>query len=91
MITQVRLPGPLKRFAGGDSSVAVEAETVREALHALVQKCEGIGERLHDEHGEVRKAFHIFLNDESVRSLGGLDTVIKEGDQVSILVAFSGG
>ncbi|MEW6356232.1 MAG: MoaD/ThiS family protein [Planctomycetota bacterium] len=91
MITQIILPGPLRRFANGESTVAVEADTVGEALQELVKKHEGIGERLYDEHGEVRHAFNIFLNDESIGSLAGLDTRMKEGDAISILVALAGG
>ncbi|NOZ22273.1 MAG: MoaD/ThiS family protein [Planctomycetes bacterium] len=91
MITQVILPGPLRRFADGENTVAVEAETVGEALGELVKKYEEIGERLYDENGEIRKAFNIFLNDESVGSLAGLNTCIKEGDEVSVLVALAGG
>ena len=91
MLTQIRLPGPLRRFAEGESSVAVEAETVRDALDELMKKCEGIRERLYDENGEIRKAFNIFVNDESIASLAKLDTRIKEGDEISILVALAGG
>lgn len=90
MIIEVRLPGPLRRFARGEQSVAVEAETVRGAVEDLVKKCEGLGEILHDEKGEVRKAFNIFVNEESAGSLAGLDTQLKEGDEISILVALAG-
>ena len=91
MLIQVLLPGPLRRCAGGESKVAVEAVTVRDALDELAKKCEGIRERLYDDAGEIRKAFNIFVNDESIGSLAGLDTLLKEGDTVSILVALAGG
>ncbi len=91
LITQVRLPGPLRRFTDGESSVAIEADTVGDALNGLVKKCGGLAEKIYDDKGEIRKAFNIFLNDESIGSLAGLDTPISEGDEISILVALSGG
>lgn len=90
MIT-IRIPTPLRRITNGQGEVQVEASNIREAIEKLEEIYPGFKERLLDEQGEVRKFVNLYLNDEDIRFLQGLDTKLKDGDVLSIVPAIAGG
>ena len=90
MIT-IRVPTPLRRITNGQGEIQVEANNIREAIEKLEELYPGFKERLLDEQGEVRKFVNLYLNDEDIRFLQGLDTQLKEGDVLSIVPAIAGG
>ncbi len=91
MASNVRIPTPLLGATGGKTSVTVEATTVREVLAELESQFPGINERLCDENGELRRFINIFVERENIRFLDGLETVISQGEEVSIVPAVAGG
>lgn len=91
MAVKVRIPTPLRAVTGGKDVVEVEASTVRELIENLDKCFPGIKDRLCDEQGKLRRFINIYLNEEDVRFLEGEDTEIKDGDEVSIIPAISGG
>ncbi len=91
MLVKVRIPTPLQSLTGGASEVTAEGGTVRELIDDLERRYAGIKARLCDENGEVRRFVNIFVNDEDIRFLQGLDTPLKEGDEISIVPAIAGG
>lgn len=91
MAIKVRIPTPLQSLTGGIAEVEAEGKTVRELIDDLERRYSGIKARLCDESGELRRFVNIFVNDEDIRFLQGLDTEIKEGDEVSIVPAIAGG
>jgi molybdopterin synthase sulfur carrier subunit len=91
MAVTIRIPTQLRALAGGESEVAVEATTVSEALKALDAQHSGFAERLYDEQGELRRFVNVFVADEDIRFLQGVDTPIDEGTVVSIIPAVAGG
>jgi len=91
MAVKVRIPAPLQSLTGGAAEVEVEGKTVREVIDSLEQKYAGIKARLCDENGEIRRFVNIFVNDQDIRFLQGLDTELKDNDEVSILPAIAGG
>ncbi|GBD00273.1 Sulfur carrier protein CysO [bacterium HR17] len=91
MPIKVRIPTPLQNLTGGAAEVIAEGKTVREVIDDLDRKYAGIKTRLCEESGEVRRFVNIFVNDEDIRFLQGLDTALKEGDEVSIIPAIAGG
>jgi len=91
MAVVVRVPTPLRRLTNGQGEVEVEAKTVREAIEKLEELYPGFKERLVDEKGELRKFVNLYLNDEDIRFLNGLDTELKDGDTLSIVPAIAGG
>jgi len=82
---------PLRRLTNGQGEIEVEAKSVREAIEKLEELYPGFKERLVDEKGELRKFVNLYVNDEDVRFLKGLDTELKEGDTLSIVPAIAGG
>ena len=90
MIT-VRIPTQLRSLSGGASEVSVEAGTVVEALRALEAAHPGFGERLFDETGALRRFVNVFVADEDIRFLDGVETAVAAGQVVSIVPAVAGG
>jgi sulfur-carrier protein len=87
----VRIPTPLRNATGGEAVVTVDASTVREMVADLERQHPGIRERICEESGEIRRFVNVFVGDEDIRFLKGLDTEIPPGTQVSIIPAVAGG
>ena len=91
MAVPVRVPAQLRQLTNGASEVTVEGSTVGEALKALDAAHAGFSERLFDETGQLRRFVNVFLADEDVRFLQGLDTPVAPGQTLSIVPAVAGG
>jgi sulfur-carrier protein len=86
----VRIPTPLRSLTGGEEAVKLSGSSVREVLDALEQKHPGMRERLLDDKG-VRRFVNIYVGDEDIRFLDGLDTRVEAGTEISIVPAIAGG
>jgi molybdopterin synthase sulfur carrier subunit len=91
MAVTVRIPTTMRPISGGNSTVEVEGATLREVLAALDAAHNGFKDRLFDDAGDLHKFVNIFVSDDDVRYLQGLDTPVKAGDTVSIIPAVAGG
>ena len=87
----VRIPTQLRSLAGGSSEVTAEGATVAEVLASLDTVHPGFRDRLFDEAGKLRRFVNVFVADEDIRFLQGLDTPVTEGQVVSIVPAVAGG
>ena len=91
MTAIVRIPTQLRPLTGGDGEVAATGTTVGEVLKALDAAHPGMGERLFDEAGKLRRFVNVFVADEDIRFLQGLETPVAPGATVSIIPAVAGG
>jgi molybdopterin synthase sulfur carrier subunit len=87
----VRVPQPLRNLTGGASTVQTTGDTLATALYELESAHPGMKERLLDDAGELRRFVNIYVNGEDVRVMDGLATVLKDGDELSIVPAVAGG
>ena len=87
----VLIPTPLRRFTGGDAKVTVTGASVGEVLDALERTYPGIGERLRDDSGQIRRFVNVFVNGQNVRDSDGVETPLSSGDEVGIIPAMAGG
>ncbi len=87
----VRVPAQLRPLTGGEREVAVEATTVREVITELETVHPGLEERLVDGNGSLRRFVNLFVADEDVRFMQGLETPVAPGQTVSIVPAVAGG
>ncbi len=87
----VRLPSQLRVLVGGVGEIPVEATTVREAIWAIEEEHPGLAARVLDEDGGLRRFVNVFVADEDVRFLEGLDTKVGPGQTVSLVPAVAGG
>ena len=90
MSIEVRIPTILRPFTKDQKAVSAEGASLTAVISNLDSQYPGIGERL-IENGALRRFINIYINDEDVRFLGGLDAQIKDGDSVTILPAVAGG
>ena len=91
MAVTVRIPTQLRTLTGGTAEVAVESGTVADVLKQLDAAHAGFGERIFDESGTLRRFVNVFVADEDIRFLQSLDTVVADGQVVSIVPAVAGG
>jgi molybdopterin converting factor small subunit len=91
MAVTVRIPTQLRELSGGASEASLEGSTVAEVLKALEGAHPGFGERLYDDTGALRRFVNVFVADEDIRFLDGLDTPVADGQTVSIIPAVAGG
>ncbi|GAA3508474.1 molybdopterin converting factor small subunit [Streptosporangium album] len=91
MSVSVRIPTILRTYADGSSEVSGEGATLREVLHRLDADFPGIGARILDETGKIRRFVNVYVGDEDVRFAENLDTATPSGVQVSIIPAVAGG
>jgi molybdopterin converting factor small subunit len=94
MAIEVRIPTILRTYTGGEKAVPAAGETLAALIDDLEANHSGIKARLIDEKDgavDLRRFVNIYVNDEDVRFLGGLEAALKDGDQVVILPAVAGG
>jgi len=87
----VRIPTQLRNLVDNQSELTIDAATVGDVLKALDAAHPGFGERIFDEGGKLRRFVNVFLDDEDVRFLQGLDTPVGDASVVSIVPAVAGG
>ena len=91
MPVTVHLPTVLRPHAGGAKTVTVEGATVGEALTSLTGEYPGLSGQVIDDNGSLHKFVNVYLNDDDVRYLDGLNTPVAATDEISILPAVAGG
>jgi molybdopterin converting factor small subunit len=90
MAIEVRIPTILRTYTGGAKHVEGTGSTLGELFTDLDRQHSGLRGRLVDD-GALRRFVNVYLNDEDVRFLDGLDTPVKDGDTVTVLPAVAGG
>ncbi|MBI3200655.1 MAG: MoaD/ThiS family protein [Myxococcales bacterium] len=90
MEVTVRIPTPLRSLTGGEEAVKLSGATVREVIDGLEKAHPGMKDRLLDDKG-VRRFVNIYVGEEDIRFLDGLDTALESGQEISIVPAIAGG
>ena len=90
MSNEVRIPTILRPFTNDQKIVAASGPTLTALITDLNDQYPGLSERLL-ENGAQRRFINIYINDEDVRFIGGLDAQLKDGDSITILPAVAGG
>jgi len=88
---EVRLPTVLRSHAGGAAVVGVDGATIGEVLSKLVAEYPGMAGQVLTDQGSLHKFVNVYVDDDDVRYLDGLDTPVHDGAEVSILPAVAGG
>jgi sulfur-carrier protein len=90
-VSTVKIPPVLRSSTGGAKEVEAEGQTVGDVLRSLAEQHPATQSQLFSEEGELNRYVNVYLNDEDVRVLDGLDTGVGEGDTLVILPAMAGG
>jgi molybdopterin synthase sulfur carrier subunit len=91
MAIEVRIPTILRTYTGGEKAVQGNGSTLTALLDDLDSRHSGLRGRLVTEQGSLHRFVNVYVNDEDVRFLGGLDTELSDGDSVTVLPAVAGG
>jgi len=91
MSVSVRVPTILRTYTEGASEVSAEGASLSEVLESLDASYPGIKGRIVDEQGALRRFVNVYVGNDDVRFLDGLDTPTSEGAQVSVIPAVAGG
>jgi len=88
---EVRLPNILRPMAGGEASVKAEGENLREVFDDLIEQYPGLRASLLTPEGGLHRHLSVFLDDDDVRYLGGLDAKVTPSATVTLMPAVAGG
>jgi molybdopterin synthase sulfur carrier subunit len=91
MAVTIRIPTTMRPLTGGERQVSLEPGALGDVIKALDAAHPGMGDRLLDESGDLRKFVNVFVDDDDVRYLDGLSTEVADGVTVSIIPAVAGG
>jgi len=91
MSVKVLIPTPLQKFTNGQATIECDASSIGQLIDALDSNCPGIKDRLCDESGKPRRFLNFYVNSEDIRFLDNTETVLSDGDEVSIVPAVAGG
>jgi sulfur-carrier protein len=87
----VRIPTILRSYTDGAAEVAAPEGTLREIIAGLDAAYPGIGGRILDDGGQLRRFVNVYVGDDDVRFAQGLDTHVTAGARVSVIPAVAGG
>ena len=87
----IKIPPVLRASVGGEREVSAEGDSVGELLRSLVAAHPATATQLFDAEGQLNRYVNVYLNDEDVRVLDGLETAVGDGDVLVILPAMAGG
>ena len=88
---KVRIPTPLRPLTKNQGEVEVSGTSIAEMIDNLNTSYSGLKDRLCDDKGELRRFVNVYVNEEDIRFLKGKETILKDGDEVSIVPAIAGG
>lgn len=90
-MTTLKIPTPLRAYTEGKSEISVEGRTVAEVMEDLVTQHPSLRPHLFNGDGVLRPFVNLFLNDENIRDLQGIQTSIGENDQLILIPSIAGG
>ena len=91
MSVEVYIPTPFRRATENKDRISMEAADVRRLLDELEDRYDGLRGLVRNERGDVHDHVNIYVNSEAIETLQGLETTLKDGDEVSIIPALAGG
>jgi sulfur-carrier protein len=90
-VSVIKIPPVLRGSVGGEKEVEASGTNVGEVLRALASRHPATESQLFSEDGELNRYVNVYLNDEDVRVLQGLETGVSDSDTIVILPAMAGG
>jgi len=87
----VHIPSPLRRYTNNLSKVEAAGGTIGEIIESLESQYPGVKSRLCESDGQIKRYVNIFVNEDEVRTLQGIESAVGASDKVSIIPAMAGG
>jgi molybdopterin converting factor small subunit len=90
-MSTLRIPTPLRPYTEGQSEVQVSVNNVAEAIAELLKRYPALKPHLYNDQDQLRSFVNLFVNDDDIRNLDGVQTPLKDGDRLMILPSIAGG
>ena len=90
-MTKLRIPTPLRAYTGGNNAVEISGGTAAEAMEDLVRQYPDMKPHIFTEDSQLRPFINLFVGDENIRDLQGLDTPINEDQRLMLIPSIAGG
>ena len=87
----IKIPTPLRSYTAGQAEITVQGQTVAEVMNDLMQAYPTLRPHLYNNGGELRPFVNLFLGEENIRELQGLETPLKEADRLMLIPSIAGG
>lgn len=87
----IKMPSPFRSYTQGLLEVPVKGGTITEAMHSLVDQYPTLRPHLYNSQGNLRPFVHLFLNDQNIQELHGMDTPLRENDVLRLVPSVAGG
>ena len=87
----LRIPTPLRTYTNGQTEVSIQAETAGAAMQELITQFPALRPHLFNGQEDLRPFVNLFLNNENIKELQGLNTPLKEGDKLMLIPSIAGG
>ena len=87
----VRIPTPLRTYTSGKAEIALRGQTVAEVMDDLMKTYPALRPHLYSNAGELRPFVNLFVGEDDIRELKGLETPLKESDRLMLLPSIAGG
>jgi molybdopterin converting factor small subunit len=91
MAVTISIPTALRQYVGDNAGIALASAPVGQLLASLVEQHPQLGKQLYNEQGQLRSFVNIYVGDEDIRYLQGVETPVPDGETVSIIPAIAGG
>ncbi len=90
-MTSIRIPTPLRSYVSGQSEVAVQGQTVGDAIQNLMDQYPSLRPNLTNGEGSLRPFVNLYLGENNVHDLQGMQTPLQDGDKLIIIPSIAGG
>ena len=91
MAVTITIPTALRQYASGQANLKLESGSIGSVLAALVEQHPQLGKQLYNEQNQLRSFVNVYVGDEDIRYLQGIETQVPDGETVSIIPAIAGG
>ena len=87
----LKIPTPLRPYANGESVITLPGDTISDVMSALVDRHPGLKKHLFNDEEQLRPFVNLFLGEDNINQLDGLDTPLKDDDTLLIIPSIAGG
>jgi MoaD family protein len=87
----LKIPAMMRSYAANQTEISLRGETLGEMLADFYQHFPDVKFHVVNKDGRLRHHIHIYINDENIKNLQGLDTLVKDGDKIILLPSIAGG
>lgn len=90
-MVQLQIPNPYRSYTGLAGEVMLTGDTVTEAFADLLRQHPALRPHLFNPNGKLRPYINLFVNGENIKTLQGMDTILKDGDSLHMVASIAGG